>query len=318
MSMLQTSQSPAPVSDETMPPEQAVVRAIVYADVFDYPLQGAEVHRYLHGVAAPWDTTATALARCCAGGKVLRHRDGFYTLPGREGLVDLRRRRAVHAERLWPTAVRYGHVIASLPFVRMVAVTGSLAWDNVKDSGDIDYLVVTEAGRLWLCRWLIAALGRLARLDGVHLCPNYIVSTRALLLTERNLYGAYELARMTPIVGLGTYRRLRRANPWAAAYLPNALEAPPRPPGSERWPVPDRRGRAWRRLARLGEQALRSPLGSALERYEMAYRIRKRERQESAGGETAYGTDWYKGHTRGHRQRALALFAERLRGLSEC
>jgi len=317
MSMLQTSESPASVPHETMAVEQAVVKAVVYADVFDYPLQAAEVHRYLHGVAAPWDATATALARCCARGSVLSHRDGFYTLPGREGLVDLRRRRAARAERLWPTAVRYGHVIAGLPFVRMVAVTGSLAWDNVNDSGDIDYLVVTEAGRLWLCRWLIAALGRLARLDGVHVCPNYMVSKRALLLAERNLYGAYELARMTPIAGLGMYRRLRRENPWAAAYLPNALE-PPRPPGFAGRPAPDRRGRAWRRLARLGETALRSPLGTALERYEMAYRIRKRERQGSSGAEAAYGADWYKGHTRGHRQRALAVFAERLRGLSEC
>ncbi len=150
----------------------------------------------------------------------------------------------------------------------------------------------------------------------MQLCPNYIVSKRALLLTERNLYGAYELARMTPIAGLGTYRRLRRANPWALEYLPNALE-PPRPPGSDVGPAPGRRRRAWRRLARLGEKALRSPLGSALERYEMAYRIHKRERQENGGSETAYGTDWYKEHNRGHRQRALALFAERLQGLSE-
>src|SRR6266446_9489135 len=212
MSMLRTSESPARVPGETVPVEQAVVRAVVYADVFDYPLQATEIHCYLHGIAAPWDATAAALARCCARGKVLSHRDGFYTLPGRAALVELRRRRAVRAERLWPTAVRYGHMIAGLPFVRMVAVTGSLAWDNVKDTGDIDYLIVTEAGRLWLCRWLIAALGRLARLDSVHLCPNYMVSTRALLLAERNLYGAYELARMIPIAGMGTYRRLRRAN----------------------------------------------------------------------------------------------------------
>src|SRR6266576_5090808 len=125
MSMLQTSESTASAPHETIAGEQAVVKAVVYADVFDYPLQAAEIHRYLHGVAASWDATAAALARCCAGGNVLSQRDGFYTLAGREELVDLRCRRAVQAERLWPTAVKYGHVIAGLPFVRMVAVTGS-------------------------------------------------------------------------------------------------------------------------------------------------------------------------------------------------
>src|SRR6266702_3468362 len=251
MSMLRTSQSPARVPDQTLPLEQAVVRTVVYADVFDYPLQAAEIHRYLHGVAASWDATATALARCCARGNVLSQRDGFYTLAGREALVDLRRRRAVQAERLWPTAVKYGHAIAGLPFVRMVAVTGSLAWDNVNDAGDIDYLIVTEAGRLWLCRWLIAALVRLARLGGVRLCANYVLSTRALALEDRNLYVAYELARMTPIAGRGTYRRMRRANAWSEAYLPNAAP-PPRPPFAEVPPTPRWLSRALARLARLG------------------------------------------------------------------
>ena len=297
-----------------LPIEQAALRSVAYADVFDYPLLAAEVHRYLHGLSATPEVTAEALARCSAPGGTLACREGYYTLPGREGLVEVRRRRAALARNLWPTALKYGRLIAALPFVRMVAVTGSLAWDNIDGKADIDYLIVTEPDRLWVCRWLVRAVGRVARRDGVTLCPNYVVSKRALVLSERNLYAAYELARMTPIAGLGMHRRLRRANPWALAYLPNAVEVP-RPPVSDTphtqpWP-----GRALVGLARLGERTLRSPLGTMLERCEMRYRIRQLAKIEDAQRESSYGVDWYKAHTTGNRHHALAAFGERLRVL---
>jgi len=297
-----------------LPIEQAALRSVAYADVFEYPLQAAEVHRYLHGTSASPEVTAEALARCSAPGSALSYRDGYYTLPGREGLVDVRRRRAAHARQLWPAAMKYGRLIAGLPFVRMVAVTGSLAWDNVDGGADIDYLIVTEPDRLWVCRWLVRAVGRVARRDGVTLCPNYVVSQRALVLADRNLYVAYELARMMPIAGLGMHRRLRRANPWALAYLPNAVEAA-RPPVSHTpqarlWPR-----RALAGMARLGERTLRSPLGTVLERCEMRYRMRQLAKIEDEAGESSYSVDWYKAHTTGNRHRALAAFGDRLRSI---
>ena len=293
--------------------ERAVLRTVAYSDVFEYPLRDGEVHRYLHSVRATPEATAAALARCARPGGLLSEREGFYTLRGRESLVDMRRVRAARAARLWPAAVRFGHVIAGLPFVRMVAVTGSLVWDNVDRSADIDYLIVTEPERLWVCRWFVAALRRAALPGGISICPNYMVTTRALLLAERNLYGAYELARMTPIVGLAMYRRLRRANPWARAYLPNAVE-PPHVPLEAR-PAQVTARRALARLTRLGERVLRSPLGAALERYEMTYRIRKRAKNGVARGEASYSADWYKEHVRGNRHRTLTAFDERLHAL---
>src|SRR5438132_2265507 len=70
--------------------EQAAIRAVAYADVFDYPLRAFEVHRYLHGTAATLEATEAALARCTAPGGALSHRDGCYMLRGRESLVAVR------------------------------------------------------------------------------------------------------------------------------------------------------------------------------------------------------------------------------------
>jgi hypothetical protein len=312
--MTTSSPSPAQAEPSLERIQEAALRAVAYADVFEFPLLAGEVHRYLHGVAATREATARALRALSAPRGALAHADGHYTLPGREALVDLRRRRAAAARQLWPAAIKYGRMIAGLPFARMVAVTGSLAWDNVDRGADIDYLIVTEPDRLWLCRWLVAALGRLASRDGVSLCPNYMVSERALLLAERNLYGAYELARMIPIVGHVMYRRLRRANSWALAHLPNAVDVP-RPAVPDAAPAPTRPAGALVGLARLGEKTLRSPVGTLLERCEMTYRIYKRAKEGAARGEVSYGVDWYKAHVSGHRQRALAAFGDRLRTL---
>ena len=294
--------------------EQAALRTVAYADVFDYPLHALEVHRYLHGTAATMEATEAALNRCSAPGGALCSRDGFYTLHGREGLIALRDRRAAVANRLWPAALSYGRFIAGLPFVRMVAVTGSLAWYNVDEGSDIDYLIVTKPGRLWVGRWLIAAVGRAARLDGVRLCPNYVISTRALALADRNVYTAYEVVRLTPIAGLGMYWRLRRANPWVATYLPNAAN-PPRAPERDAPRRAHRPNMGRTRLARLTQRILESPLGALLERWEMKYRIRKRLKVGNEAGEAAYGVDWCKDHVSGHARRTLAAFAERVRAL---
>src|SRR5205807_208070 len=151
---------------------------------------------------------------------------------------------------------------------------GSLAWNNVEDEGDIDYLIVTEPGRLWVCRWLIAALRRAAPLDDVRICPNYLITTRALAFADRSLYTAYEVARMTPIAGLGMYRRLRRANPWVETYLPNAVNLP-RTPQRAAPHRPHRLSAGLARVARLTQPMLEARPAALLERCEMKYRIRK-------------------------------------------
>ena len=159
----------------------AILRTVAYEDVFDYALTSGEIHRLLSGIRTGPEIVENTLH----DHSVLSFSDGYYTLPGREALVTIRRRRNQAADRLWLEAIRYGKIIASLPFVRMLAVTGSLAMNNVEGSADIDYLVVTAAGRLWTCRAMILAVARLAALRRIRLCPNYLITERALSFPDR-------------------------------------------------------------------------------------------------------------------------------------
>ena len=287
---------------DLQPVEEAIVRTVSYVDIFDYPLTLPEVHRYLIGVPAPLHTVQKILSN----GKLIPHhlsrQEEFFTLPGREDVVAIRRERAAAANELWPVATHYGQLIGSLPFVKMVAVTGSLAVDNSYGEVDIDYFIVTENDRLWLCRAMVIALVKLAARRGIILCPNYFVSERALAFEHQNLYIAREIAQMVPLAGFDIYQKLRQLNGWTANFLPNA-EGPARQVEKGRM-----RGRVLRTSL---EFALRTRPAVHLEQWEMRRKIHKFSQDHRANAETAFAPDWCKGHFDAHSQRILNQYASR-------
>jgi hypothetical protein len=292
----------APAGDATV--ARAILQTLAYGDIFDYPLTAREVHRYLIMVAASPGAVQSALENGRLAQQPLAHRQGFFTLPGRESIVETRIRRAEVAARIWPRARRYGLAIARLPFVRLVAVTGALAMDNVEHGDDIDYLIITRPGRLWLSRAIIIALVvKPAMRRGDEVCPNYFLSDRALLFHERNLFTAHELAQMVPIAGSATYGRMRQLNTWITYFLPNAGGLSPaagvkplsRPP-----------------VCRAAEIVLQTPLGAWLERWEMTRKIRRFSQPGRDQSAADFSADSCKGHFGNHGQQILESFAGRL------
>jgi hypothetical protein len=277
------------------PLQRAILLPVAYADVFDYPLTAGEIHRYC-GLKASFTTIYATIQ----GFGFLSQSGDFYTLPGRESLVAVRARRAEISSRLWPHALLYGRAIASLPFVRMLAVTGSLAVNNTESLADIDYFIVTEPGHLWTCRAQVLALGRLAARQGLNLCPNYIVTTHALAFPDRNLYAAHEIAQMVPLYGLDIYAEIRRRNDWVAGFLPNADGAPPAP-------APVRWTESTTRLLPVFETLLRTPPLAWFERWEMDRKVRKLSREQGTSGESAFSADVCKGHDQRHGSRTQHL-----------
>jgi predicted nucleotidyltransferase len=281
---------------------RGIVEALAYADVFDWPLTAAEIHRYLP-VAARLDDVAAALG----SGRLARtvQSDGqLHVLAGRGHLVDERRRRTAVSRRLWPLARRYGAALASLPWVRLVAVTGSLAVGAATDDADIDLFIVAEDGRLWLARALTIGVAKVAirvpSSRGVRLCPNYLLTTSALDLPERDLYTARELAQLVPLFGPNAYQALLEGNSWYRQFLPNH-------PGHV-GPVGELRHR---RLRHLAECTLQGRLVRRAERWEMERKI-ARLHLPSTTGEVRFDATTCKGHFEGYRQTVLAAYERRL------
>jgi hypothetical protein len=285
----------------------AILYTLVYADLFDYPLRVDEIHRYLTGYAASLAAVEEHLHRHGRLAEQLGSEDPYWFLAGREHLVGLRRQRETYSRALWRQAERYGRLMAALPFVRMVAVTGSLAMNNASGpDDDIDFLIVAAEHRVWLARGLAILIVHLAGRRGLELCPNYVVAEHHLALGEPSLFTAHEMAQLVPICGQQVYHRLLARNAWMATFLPNAS---PRPAMG--------RGRGGpRRLGQnLLEAALGGRLGDGLERWERERKIpRLRQIANERGAEGAvYTPDLCKGHADDHAagiyQRYLARLA---------
>jgi hypothetical protein len=281
----------------------AVVKALVYADLFDYPLSRSEIQRYLVGEAASATRVAATLDGDAALRRHIEQTGDWIHLAGRSQLAKVRRERAAVSADLWPIARHYGARIARLPFVRLVAVTGALAMNNAVVGDDIDLFILVQPGRLWLCRLFVLAIVRLAARHGTTLCPNFLLSTDHLRLSQRNLFTAHEIAQMVPLTRTPWYEAFRDANGWVSGFLPNAFAD--RSTGEAH---PDRRS-AMRVVTRI----LATPLFDPFERWEMARKVRRlRARQAREGGSVAFSAHECRGHFAAHDARILATYAERV------
>ena len=285
--------------------EIAILRTVLYADVFDYPLTLDEIHRYLIGESLPLESIHSSLVSSIWLSQRIDRVNGYYVVSGRVALAEARHHRSTYAEKMWRDARWYGNLIAHCPFVRMVAVTGALAMDNVQPNDDIDYLVVTAPRRVWLARACAILIVRLARIGGVNLCPNYVLSESALAQARLDLYVAHEIAQMIPLAGYDIYRQMRSVNAWVENFLPNARSLPRTNPV-------DGSHKLWRTPQRLFEKLLSGAVGDALENWERDRKMKKfRSQMRGSNSAALLDETQVKGHFNDYGSRALKDYEDR-------
>ena len=283
--------------------ERAILETLAYSDIFEYPLRLEELHRYLP-VRADVTELPSALK---ALQEYVRKQDDLYFLAGRQEVVDIRKERESRSRKLMPYALRYGRILGALPFVRMAALTGSLAVLNVSKNADFDYMLVTAKGRVWTARAFALLLNRLVRPFGHTICPNLIVSETALEWPLPDLYSARELVQMIPIAGRDVYRNLMQANDWAREILPNAY--------MESGSLLPKMQKQVSALQNILEFPLRGSLGDRFEHWEMTRKIARFSKQSGFGEETIFTAEVCQGNFHHHRKWTHEAFIQKLDGL---
>ncbi len=211
--------------------EKAILKTLVYADLFDYPLLAQEIHKWLIGRQSSIEQVDKILIRLVKNKKI-GFKKGVYFLKNRSKLADIRHEREVISQKYYQKAVWVARLFKIVPWIQLVGISGSLALRNADKKADIDLFVITRRKRVWLSRLLSAfileLLGvRRAREASVtesagKICLNLLISEDAMLQSTHNLYIAHEVLQMKVLwERQKTYQRFLEANEWAFEFLPN-------------------------------------------------------------------------------------------------
>ena len=200
--------------------ELAVLRSVIYASLFDYPLTLPQLRATLVEVSADEAAVAAWWRHSEFLQAAIEHREGLYFPAGRGDLVHTRARREALSRDLLERDRGLIALVSRMPFVRMVAVSGSLAHLNAERSADLDLFMITSPHRVWGVTLSVLVIARLLGWRK-RMCLNYVISEEALAIAPADLFAANQIIHLRPIVGHDVFDAFIEANPFVRAYYPN-------------------------------------------------------------------------------------------------
>ncbi len=154
--------------------------------------------------------------------------EGFYFLAGREGLAKLRQEYYRESLRRLRQAKKILYFLRFVPYVRAMAISGSVALLGAVQDSDIDLFILTAPKRIWLARLFVSAYFQILglRRHGLYtknrFCLNHYLEAGREIEEDKNLYTAVEYASLLPVLGRREIEKFWEQNAWIRAYLPAA------------------------------------------------------------------------------------------------
>jgi len=200
--------------------ELAILKTLVYFDIFDYPLSQKDIKSFLE-CHLPDEALAGALRQLISD-RIIFKTGEFYSLRNNLQKAEKRLQGNLRAQKLLPRASKIGAFLYKFPFVRAVAVSGSLSKNYADEKADIDFFIIAKENRLWIARTILHLFKKLTFLIGRQhfYCMNYFIDEKALIIPERNIYTAMEVVTLMPLAGNYTMNKFFEVNSWTEKWFP--------------------------------------------------------------------------------------------------
>ena len=290
------------------PEELAIARSVLFASLFDYPLTLAQLRQTLIESSLTPSEIEAIYARSKTLQAMIEHRQGFFFPRDRRDLVCERRRREARSRVFLDRHRRLLSIICALPYVEMVALSGSIAHLNLDGAGDLDLFIVTRGRHVWSVTVAVVVIAKLLRRRQTT-CANFVLADSALVLDQQDLFSASQIIHLKPLAGQEIYCRFVAANPFVSRFYPNFRVRP-----VTRRPL-------WQRLARSAkrtvEVVLAAPSGVAEVLCRRAYRsyLTRRSSTWDSPDQVRLEPDCLKLHTKSHRHSVLSRFDDAVHSL---
>jgi len=194
---------------------------LAYFDLFSYPLTVDEVYLFM-----PVKYDQQEFNYALRGLVMDRHifkLDKYYTLKNDYFLIERREKGNAKAKDMMATAKKVSDLLIRFPYVRGIAISGSLSKNFADEDSDIDLFIITKKNRLWIARTFMHIFKKftfLAKKEH-YFCMNYYIDEQDLQIHEKNVYTATEVATLIPMNGDVVFAQFFAANAWTREYLPN-------------------------------------------------------------------------------------------------
>lgn len=211
--------------------EKTILKTLIYADIFDYPLKLYEIHKWLIGKKVDLRQVEKALKKLLQK-RLIKNTGGYYFLPGRAGLTRKRKIRTLQSSKFFFKVKIITQVLQIIPQIKLVGISGGLAMENADKKDDIDLILITAKKRIWLTRLLVCGFLDLIRARRTvkmknsevsgKLCVNILIEEDRLEQESQDIYLAHEILQMRPLwIRDNIYDKYLQENDWVFKFLPN-------------------------------------------------------------------------------------------------
>jgi hypothetical protein len=287
--------------EQLSPEERAIARTVLFASLFDYPLTLAELRQTLIASAQTPTQIIATVGRSERLRTLVEWRNGFFFPRGRDDLIDTRRQRERLSRDFIARHARYLRIASAMPYVRCVALSGSVAHLNMDGDGDLDLFVVTRGPHAWSVTVALVLLAKAMRCRRV-VCANFVMADSRLHIDEPDLFSASQLLHLRPVYGHDTYRLVLAANPFIYQFYPNAhvpcLARPHQIPG------PSKLKQGFESVCRVPAAIIETACRWAYGTY-----LRSRAADWQSPEQVRLEADRLKLHTKSHRGSVMDRFA---------
>jgi len=201
--------------------QKQLLKALCYFDIFEHPLKADELLNF-SGNENSLDEVKRHLQKSQEEGKVFSHRGYFSIRREIAQLTNERLKKEASAKAYFKKLPFFVGIIKKFPFVRGIAISGSLSKHVMHENGDIDYFIITAEGRLWICRTLLVLFKKIFLLNSKkYFCLNYFVDEKNLEIIDKNIFTAMELIHLMPVYNQPIWEKVKANNSWVEEYFPN-------------------------------------------------------------------------------------------------